>query len=387
MRPQVLLIFLTRIEDSMPMLKGISHYERTHEIWTAFHDDQAHAEKDSHWLSSRKWDGVISRHTSPQLVKTCARRRIPLVDLHDAPAFPGVPKIRPDNVSIGHQGAEHFMERGHQHFGFSGYSSESWSRERRDGFMEALQLAGRKCDLHDVSYPGDLTPIWDSEQITTLGDWLRNLPKPVAIMACNDMRAQQIITAAHLNNMLVPDEVAVLGVNNDPLRCELAYPQLSSVAPNAFMSGYQAAETLAGMLQGRRPANYDARIEPSGVVTRLSTDTLAIADRSVGAAISFIRERACRGITVDEVVKHAHASRSQLEKKFRAHLGRSPQAEIRRVQIGKIRQLLAETDFPLKRVAELTGFEHVEYMCVLFKRVTGDSPGVFRKKSSHKAVV
>jgi LacI family transcriptional regulator len=384
MRPQVLLVFLTRFEESMAMLKGIAHYERTHQLWAAFHDDQARAETDPRWLQSKKWHGVISRHTTPGLVQMCARLKIPLVDVNDVPPFPGVPKIRPDNVGIGHLGAEHFLERGHQHFGFAGFSNDEWSCERRDGFVEALRLAGRTCHVFDVNYPGDLTPVWDLEQITALADWISRLPKPAGVMACFDLRAQQLISAAQASNVLVPEEVAILGANNDPIRCELSYPPLSSVAPNGFQSGYRAAETLAGMLAGRAPANLDQRIEPLGVVTRPSTDVLAIDDRNVATALSFIRERACQGISVDEVVTHAHASRSQLEKKFRHHLGRSPQAEIRRVQVGKIRQLLFETDFPLKKIAELTGFEHVEYMCVLFKRLTGDSPGIYRKKTQSK---
>lgn len=200
-------------------------------------------------------------------------------------------------------------------------------------------------------------------------------------MACNDMRAQQIVTAATLNGMMVPEEVAILGVNNDPIRCELSYPPLSSAAPNTFQSGYHAAEVLAEMLAGRKPKNYDQRIEPLGVITRASSDALAINDRHVAAALNFIRKNACLGLKVEALSKPAFASRSQLEKKFRQYLGRSPQAEIRRVQVAKIRQLLIETDFPLKKIADLTGFEHVEYMCVLFKRVTGSSPGLYRKNN------
>jgi LacI family transcriptional regulator len=366
------------------MLKGIAHYERTHQLWTAFHDDQARVETEPYWLRSKQWDGVISRHTTPALVQVCTELKIPLVDLNDVEIYPGIPKIRPDNVGLGHLGAEHFLERGHQHFGFTGFANDGWSCERRDGFLEALRLAGRKCNVYDVNYPGDLTPIWDVEQIASLEGWLKRLPKPVAVMACNDMRAQQIITAAQSSGILVPEEVAVLGVNNDPIRCELAYPPLSSVVPNAFQSGYHAAEVLAELLAGRKPKNYDQRIEPVGVVTRPSSDVLAIDDRNVATALSFIRERACQGITVDQVMRHAFASRSQLEKKFRHYLGRSPQAEIRRVQVAKIRQLLFETDFPLKKIAELTGFEHVEYMCVLFKRLAGDSPGIYRKKMQSK---
>jgi LacI family transcriptional regulator len=138
------------------------------------------------------------------------------------------------------------------------------------------------------------------------------------------------------------------------------------------------------MMIGKKTEALDLRIDPVGVVTRQSTDILAMADKNVAAAVSYIREHACHGITVDEVLKQTFASRSQLEKKFRKYIGRSPQAEIRRVQVAKIRQLLFETDFPLKKIADLTGFEHIEYMCVVFKRLVGDSPGNYRKKKQNK---
>ncbi|HXQ80620.1 MAG TPA: XylR family transcriptional regulator [Opitutaceae bacterium] len=387
MKPQVLLIFRTRFEESMAMLKGIAHFERTHHFWTAFHDDEARSESDPRWLASKHWDGVISRHTTPLLVRACAERGIPLVDLNDVEPYAGVPKIRPDNVGVGHLGAEHFIERGFQNFGFSGFSNASWSRERRDGFVEAVRLAGHTTSAFDVSYPGGLTPFWDDDQISKLAGWMKPLPKPIAIMACNDMRALQVIGAAHASGILVPEEVAILGANNDTIRCDLADPALSSVAPNAFQSGFRAANMLRDMLAGRRPQELDQRVEPIGVVTRHSTDVLAVEDRNVVSALSFIREEACHGISVDQVLQHAHASRSQLERKFRQHIGRSPQAEIRRVQLKKIRQLLLETDFPLKRIAELTGFEHMEYMCVLFKRLTGESPGTFRATMQDKSLI
>lgn len=366
------------------MLKGIAHYERSHRPWAAFLDDEARAEVDPQWVRTKKWHGVISRHTTPALAAICGELKLPLIDLNDCPPIPGVTKIRPDNVAIGHLGAEHFLERGYRHLGFCGFRDLSWSGERRDGFVEALKLAGHACDVLDVEYPGDLTPFWDAKQITALSGWLKRIPKPLAVMACNDMRALQVVSAAQAAGLLVPEEVAVLGANNDTIRCELAYPPMSSVATNAFQSGYHAAEQLALMMSGHKPKEADSRIEPLSVVTRQSTDILAMSDRNVAAALSFIREHACHGISVDEVLKQAFASRSQLEKKFRRFIGRSPQAEIRRVQVAKIRQLLFETDFPLKKIAELTGFEHVEYMCVVFKRLTGDSPGSYRKKVQSK---
>jgi LacI family transcriptional regulator len=372
---------MTRFEECTAMLKGISQYERSHQPWAAFLDDEARAENDPQWLRRKKWHGVISRHTTPALVQNCAELGLPLVDLNDTPAFPGVPKIRPDNIGMGHLGAEHFIERGYRHFGFCGFINEGWSRERRDGFVEGLSLAGHTCDVFDVEYPGDLTPSWDAKQITVLSAWLRRLPKPVAIMACADMRALQVMGAAQSVDLLVPEQVAVLGANNDTIRCDLAYPPLSSVAPNAFQSGYHAAELLDSLMKKVKPSTLDTRIEPTGVTARHSTDILAIDDKNVAAALSFIRENACRGISVEQVLRPAFASRSQLEKKFRRYLGRSPQAEIRRVQAAKIRQLLIETNFPLKKIADLTGFEYVEYMCVVFKRLTGDSPGSYRKKN------
>lgn len=383
MKPQVLLIFLTRFEECTAMLKGVAHYERTHGPWAAFLDDEGRAEHDPRWLRSKQWHGVISRHTTPGLVQHCAELKLPLVDLNDIPPFPGVPKIRPDNVGIGHLGGEHFLERGYSSFAYCGFRNTGWSCERREGFLEALRLAGHNANVFDVDYPGDLTPFWDARQTEALAAWVRSLPKPAAIMACNDMRGLQVVAAAQEAGLLVPEEVAVLGANNDAYRCELAYPPLSSVATNAYQSGYQAAELLAGLMQGAAPTPVDRRIEPLDVVTRHSTDVLAIPDKNVAAALSYIREHACEGLTVDTVLRHAYASRSQLEKKFRRYLGRSPQAEIRRVQVARIRQLLFETDFPLKQIAELTGFEHVEYMCVVYKRLTGEAPGAYRRRLVH----
>ncbi len=377
-RPNVLLIFRTLLEESHAMLKGVAHFERTHEFWAAFHDDGARAVSDPSWLRNKRWHGIISRHTTPQLVRACAAQRIPLVDLNDTKPYPGVPKIRPDNAAIGHMGAEHFIDRGFRHLAFCGFGNTSWSTERRDGFVEAARLAGRGVTVLDVDYPGNLTLLWETEQLSRLVTWLEALPKPAAVMACHDMRAQQVATAADTAGILVPEEVAILGVNNDGIRCALAHPALSSVAPNAFQSGYLGASVLWDMIAGRKPKLLDQRVEPRGVVTRRSSDVLAIEDRTVANALGYIRENACREITVDSVAREVHSCRSQLERKFRLHIGRSPQAEIRRVQVERIRQLLIDTDYPLKRIAELSGFEHMEYMSVMFKRMTGETPGAYR---------
>lgn len=381
MRPKVLLVILMRFEEAARILQGIVQHERSHRQWSTFLDDEARTESDPGFLRGEKWGGVISLHTSPALVQNCAELGIPLVDLHDTRPFPGVPKIRPDNTAIGHLGAEHFLERGFRNFAFCGFGNEGWSCERRDGFTEALRLAGHSCTVLDIEYPGVITPEWDAEQTTLLSAWLESLPKPVAIMACVDVRAFQVIAAATRAELHVPEEIALLGVNNDVMRCELSYPSLSSVAIDAHQSGYRAAEVLDRMIHGEDPGPLDVRIEPLHVVTRLSTDILAVGDKNVTTALSFIRQRACQGLSVDEVVAHASLSRSQLERKFRHFIGRSPQAEIRRVQVDRIKEMLTETDLPLKDIASTTGFEHSEYLSVVFKRLTGTTPGKYRKRT------
>jgi LacI family transcriptional regulator len=191
------------------MLNGIADFERTHQFWVSFLDDEARAEHDPQWLRSSQWDGVISRHTTPELARICAELKLPLVDLNDSEPLSGVPKIRPNNVGFGHLGAEHFLERSYQHFGFTGFSNNGWSCERRDGFVEGLQVVGKTCDVFDVEYPGSVTPLWDKMQTDALVHWLCRLKRPVAIMACNDLRARQVMSAAHAANFLVPDPLRV----------------------------------------------------------------------------------------------------------------------------------------------------------------------------------
>jgi len=377
----VLLIFDTGHAASAAMLRGIIHYQRLHQQWTPFLDDSARPDREFALLQSGRWHGVISAHVTPGLAAACAAMKLPLVDLLDGAVQPGVPKIRPDNVAIGHMAAEHFLERRFGKFGFCGFKGLTWSEERRNGFMESLELVGLPCKVHEIEYPGD-SPAWDAWQIDLLASWLRKLQPGSAVMACNDVRALQVVRAAGAAGLRVPEDVAVLGVNNDTGWCELATPEISSVAPNFFEAGLRAAEHLAGLMAGRKPASLDLRIEPAGLVARQSTDVLALRDKKVATALDYIRAHACRGLTVEEVMGQVHASRSQMESRFRRYLGHSPQAEIRRVQVEKIRHLLSTTDLSLKEIADQAGFVHVEYMCVLFKRLTGGTMGQYRRNVS-----
>jgi LacI family transcriptional regulator len=164
--------------------------------------------------------------------------------------------------------------------------------------------------------------------------------------------------------------------------CELCDPPLSSVAPNAERIGYEAAELLDRLMAGGRAPARERLIEPVGVVARQSTDVLSIDDAEVAAAVRFIRERACGGLRVEQVLRHVAVSRSLLERRFRKYLGRSPQGEIRLVRLKRVKQLLADTDLSLVAIAQLAGFVHPEYMSVVFKRLTGQTPRAYRRQAT-----
>ena len=206
----------------------------------------------------------------------------------------------------------------------------------------------------------------------------QSLKKPVGIFATNDLRGQHVLDACARDDCAVPEEVAVIGVDNDELLCSLCSPPLSSVIPNPERIGYEAAAWLDRMLRGEMPTVREIEIPPKGIAVRQSSDVFAVSDPVIVSALRFIREHACEGTTVQELLDHLCVSRSWLEKKFRKLLGRSPQAEIRNVQVKRCKELLRTTDLSLEKIAALTGFVHPEYMSVVFKREVGTTPGQFR---------
>jgi len=190
-----------------------------------------------------------------------------------------------------------------------------------------------------------------------------------------------VLSACGDCGIAVPDQLAVIGVDNDELLCELCRPPLSSVELNPQKVGYEAAALLDRMLDGKLPPAEQKSIPPLGVIARQSTDVVAIADADVASSVHFIREHACEGMQVEDLLQRVQISRSTLERRFARLLGRSPKAEILRVQFDRVKQLLARTDYPLAKIAQLTGFRHVENLCYLFKKKTGRTPGQYRNES------
>jgi LacI family transcriptional regulator len=379
-RRHVALMIETSLVYGRQLLRGIIRYLRSHQPWSVFFELRELGAAPPDWLKDWHGDGIICRPTSPQLADLFKRKRIAVVNLNDVTGHLGLPLIESDHVAIGRLAAEHLLERGFRHFGFCGFSDHAWSGKRREGFADRLTEAGCDCAVYESPWGGPAAHPWEKEQ-GQIGRWLAKLPRPAGVMACNDMRGQHVLDACQRVQLGVPENVAVIGVDDDVLLCELCDPPLSSVVPNAERVGYEAAALLDRLMAGEKPTRMESRIEPLGVTTRQSTDVLAIDDPHVASAVRYIREHACHGATVSGVLDHVPLSRTILERRFRKYLGRSPQAEIRAVQLKRVQQLLAETDLRLERIAELAGFEHPEYMSVVFKREIGQTPGDYRRQA------
>ncbi|HEY4417660.1 MAG TPA: XylR family transcriptional regulator [Verrucomicrobiae bacterium] len=378
--PQVALIIESSVSYGRSILQGVARYMASHHRWSVYFEQHELGTAPPKWLASSHWDGILCRPTDPELAKRLRQMKVPVVDLNDLYENLKLPWVGSNHQAIGRLGANHFLERGFRNFAFCGFSNELWAAQRRNGFRSVVEKGGSAIPVYESPWHGPAVSRWDLE-LEHISKWLKSLPKPIGVMACNDARALHLLDACHQIGIVVPEEVAVVGVDNEEIFCELCNPALSSVAPDADRIGYQAAELLDRLMSGEAPADKRILVDPLRVVTRRSSDTLAVKDRIMAAALRYISEQALHGCTVADVIKHVGVSRSFLERRFRQHLKRSPQAEIRRAQGSRIKQLLTETDFTLEKISELTGFEHPEYMSVVFKRLFHQTPGKYRKQT------
>ncbi len=379
-RRRVALIVETSSAYGRRILRGVRRYVHTHQSWSIFLEQRSLTSRPPQWLEDWDGDGIISRTTTKQLAEAAQRTKVPLIDLTDRHGTLGLPQVWSDDRAIAQLGADHLQERGFRRFAFCGFSRESWSQRRLAEFAAIVERPGEPCRVYESPWFGKDAHPWETEQ-ARIGEWLRTLPKPIGIMTCNDVRGQHVLDACNRMDLAVPEEVAVIGVDDEEEVCELCDPPLSSIIPNAELVGYKAAELLDRLMSGKQAEVLQRTIPPLGIAIRQSTDVLAIDDPDVAAAVRYIREHACRGAVVEDILRHVPVSRSILERRFRKALDCSPQALIRRTQLKRVKQLLVDTDLPLAKISELAGFKHHEHMCTVFKREVGHSPGAYRRKS------
>jgi LacI family transcriptional regulator len=304
---------------------------------------------------------------------------LPTVELRRVVSDLGVPFIGVDKRVVADMAADHLMERGLRYFGFCGLPASVHSHldEPRRIFTARIERSGH--EVHFYEAKAEQSTPWDRER-KRMAAPISRLPNPIGIMTCHDDRGLQALDACQAAGVSVPDEVAIISVDDDELLCSMFTPQLTSIDGNPEQIGYRAAELLDRMMAGEAPPRDPIHLPPRAVVLRQSTDTLAVDDPAIAAALRHIRGHACEGLRVDDLLDQIHLSRSVLERRFQRLVGRSPKAEIFRVQLERAKQLLTESNLSIDVVAGRSGFRDGRYLCDVFARKVRMTPGTYREQ-------
>jgi LacI family transcriptional regulator len=283
-------------------------------------------------------------------------------------------------------GFDHLRAIGVRRLAFCGYppGQNRWADFRQQTFEEMAKAQGIPCESFRCKSMGRGYS-WEREQ-TQLAEWVKRLPKPAGLMACNDERGLQILDACRRVGVRVPQDLAVVGVDNDEFLCNLGSPAMSSVDVGADNAGYRAAAQLERLMAGKSLAEDRVMLPPRGVVVRQSTDIVTIEDPELAEAVRFIRQHACDGIRVDDVLDNVNISHSSLQRRFKKLLNRSPKQEITRVQLERARELLSQTDLTLAEVAQRCGYAHLKDLCRVFRARLGTTPATYRARHARPRV-
>jgi LacI family transcriptional regulator len=362
---------------------GVLQYARPTKDWAFV---QCASDKIVHDLQRRDgyFDGGIGEFGTPELAAAARKARFPVVNLYGGLDFEGLPTVGVDDQAIGRMAAEHLTGQGLQHFAYFGLAKRGFSSGRRRGFAAELEKYGFQVDVFDHSKKYPLR----NKVLTThipgeyaLAGWLQSLPLPCGIFCCDDMRAEWVSVEARNIGLRVPDEIAILGVDNNPVHCESSLPRLSSISLPTRQVGCEAAKILESLLANPRAKKTGpVLLPPESVVARESTDLLAVENPHLVKALKYIRSHAHTGkLRVPEVVAQTGYCRRILEAKFSQCLGRTIFQEIRRNQVEHSQRLLRETNETMASIAETAGWGSASHFGVEFKKITGLSPGEYRK--------
>jgi len=380
---RVLIIF----DTSQQVLRGITRYNQLHGPWEFYHQLPYYREQLT-WSGQLKRmqqfnpDGIIAHLNTEKQVQDLREIAAPntptIISLFGGEAVTSVTGIMTNDEQIATLAGDHFYERGFRNFAYCGLDNIFWSISRQKAYTQYLAEKGYTVNNYQFPKTKKLQ-LWENEKPLVI-DWIKSLPKPVAILACNDDRGREILEACRQGDIMVPEEVAVLGIGDHDLTCELFDPTLSSIISDRQQAGFDAAKALDEMMRGQNDDMGDITIQSHGVRTRRSTDVIAIEDEQVAEALMFIRTNLKSQIQVSDVVDAIAVNRRGLERRFRDHLNRSIHDEIRRVQIDHICLLLRESSMSISNIAIEMGNIDLDSLSRMFRKETGMSPRAYRNK-------
>lgn len=374
--PQVAVLVDTSRSYGRDIVRGIRRYVAEHGPWSLYLEPRDLRSSFPDWLKNWQGDGILSRTVDEAMLRQLKATKLPVVELRTTVLDHPFPFVGMDNSVVGARVAEHFRNRGFQRFACVLDVSEAFFIERSERFAQAVSDFGFDCPVFQSKRKN-----WEQHQ-RDLVAWLRDLPKPVGVFAVNDQLGFWLLDAARRAGIAVPEELAVVGAENDNMLCETASPPLSSVRLRGQAVGYDAARVLDDWMGKKRiPQAGEQHLHaPGDIVVRQSSDIVAVEDPRIAAALRFIRQHAAENLDVSRVAREAALSRSVLERRMKALIGRSPGEEINRLRFAAVEKLLTQTDLTLDAIAARCGFTHPQYMAEAFRKRSGMTPGEFRKR-------
>ena len=386
--PHVVILTSTIVKGLHEMLQGVLHYAQEHGPWRIYQQEKRPWTYRLQDLKQWGCNGIIAAdYHSVEEARLIAGAGVPVVVLLQPHpmrqrAYPlfRYPCVVWDSTAIGRMAADYFLERHYTQFAFVGdtYPETYWSVERERSFRKALRAAGhRTCHVYGPCSDAEQRD-WAAER-PRMETWLKALPKPIALFAPNDRRGKQVLDACMDAGVAVPDEVAVLGVDNDEWICEASVPTLSSIQCDPKPAGYRIAEHLDRLMRGAKLKKREFLVEPIRVVTRQSTDWMAIADQQMARALTYIREAASvPSLRVTDVARICGLSRRATEIRFRNATGRTVREEIEFVRLERLRAMLVESDLNIGDIALRCGFACETHLGRIFRKRFNTTMGQFR---------
>ena len=378
---KVMLLFDTSTKSGRALLAGISKYANFNSLWELwriplFYWGPVKKKKSSAFPDIENVDGLIIGDVEKTKEKIIPN--LPTVVLSENTLIPNIPNIVTESEKIGNMAAEYLIGLGYNNFAYCGFNGIPWSDGRKESFCKRIAQAGFETNVYR---PSKLRAgiSWQKEK-PVMADWLKSLTKPKGLLACNDDRGLQVFEACKLAGLNIPEDMAVLGVDNDEVICDLCSPTLTSIDLNFERAGYDAANLLNELMTGKKISRQHIVVPTKQVVQRNSTGTLVIEDYLVANAVNFIRKNATRPIKVSEVVAELPTSRRVLERRFRNELGRSILSEIRRTRKEIIIRMLLESNLSASQIASKLNFSDASHLGRFFRSMERMSMLEYRKK-------